>query len=83
MRFTLVYDRVLPLWPAAISIADGYPTSAEDGFVPTPSNAPAGGSGFYFPTLSSTHSQIADLIDHANDTWASLMGLFVISCGQT
>ncbi len=72
MKFTDVYNRIIIKWSEEILISDGYRTSKDKGYEPTPSNLPSGGESYYFPTLSKVWGQVEEAVGH-EDTWGDLM----------
>ena len=71
MRFTTIYQRILPLWPSEIVISDGYEVDA--GNETTPSTTPTGAKGYYFPSLDEAWGVVEDGVDPETDTWADMM----------
>jgi hypothetical protein len=71
MKFTTIYQRILPLWPSEIDISDGYEVDA--GNEATPGTTPTGGKGYYFPTLDEAWGVVEDGVDPEVDTWGDMM----------
>ena len=71
MKFTAVYQRILPLWPSEIVISDGYEVGANN--EATPGTSPTGGRKYYFPTLDKAWGLVEDKVDPETDTWGDMM----------